>query len=146
MLALWQDGGGTLWRGQYKGATAGLRAASATTWSLLISTASIAASLRSTCGPARKAPESCTQAFPVATPHRGHGTPDNCFAVMSLIRIGTACNKPNRQAVRNGTHCLSSVAAARPCGFSPAPWHHRPDAWLSHESAPVCGQDPMRDS
>src|ERR1700730_4504092 len=111
MLALWQDGGGTLWRGQYKGATAGLRAASATTWSLLISTASIAASLRSTCGPARKAPESCTQAFPVATPHRGHGTPDNCFAVMSLIRIGTACNKPNRQAVRNGTHCLSSVAA-----------------------------------
>src|SRR6266849_296225 len=76
--------------------------------SLFNSTASIAESLRSTCGPARKAPEGCKQLFPIATPHLGHGTDDNCLGVMSFILIDVGCNKTARKAVRKGTQAIVS--------------------------------------
>jgi hypothetical protein len=64
----------------------------------LTSTASMAQSLRSTCGPARKAPEGSRQRFPVTAPHLGHGTEDNSLRVMSFILIGNKfATKPSEK-------------------------------------------------
>lgn len=82
----------------------------AITRSLLLSTASIAESRRSTCGSARNAPECSTQRSPVAAPHRGQGTDDSCSGVMSIILIEAlllsmrrGCDGPSLKTVRNET-------------------------------------------
>jgi hypothetical protein len=46
--------------------------------------------------------------LPVAAPHCGHGTDDNCLGVMSFILIGIGCNKTQRKAVRKGTQATVS--------------------------------------
>jgi hypothetical protein len=69
--------------------------------------ASVTANFRSTCGSERGPPECSKQSSPGATPHVGHGTENNCFAVMSLILIWIGCNKTNRKAVPFRTECVS---------------------------------------
>jgi len=54
---------------------------------------SAAESFRSTCDSERSTAEWSMQRFPVATPHVGHGTENNCSGVRSFILTGTGCDK-----------------------------------------------------
>ncbi len=80
---------------------------------LLVSIASAAESFRSTCGPERGAPECSKQRSPVATPHVGHGTENNCFAVRSLFLIWVRYDKTSRKTVPFRTLCAPAIGNCR---------------------------------
>ena len=66
---------------------------------LFRSIASAAESFRSTCGSERGPPECSKQRAPAPTPHVGHGTESNCFAVKSPILIPPEYGKYPRKTV-----------------------------------------------
>jgi hypothetical protein len=72
--------------------------------------ASAAESLRSTCGSERGAPEFNKQRSPVATPHVGQGTENNCFTVRWLILIWICSDKTAGKTVPFRTPCTPKMS------------------------------------
>jgi hypothetical protein len=64
-----------------------------------VSIASAAENFRSGCASERGAPECSKQRSPGATPHVGHRTASNCFAVRSLFLICLQCDKTSRKTI-----------------------------------------------
>lgn len=77
---------------------------------LFCSIASAAESLRSTCGSERGAPEFNKQRSPVATPHVGQGTENNCFTVRWLILIWICSDKTAGKTVPFRTPCTLKMS------------------------------------